>query len=441
MTSKFVLFFWILALLTVSSEMPGKSKCEEQRVVIKFLTASGKRPKECYRELEAVFGADAMSVAQVGVWHRRFRGGDMSVKDKVRSGRPASVNTPGNRDKNRTALNQDRRKSVRQLQQDTQVNRGTIHRIIKKDFTMTKVAPKFVPRVLTQEMKQSRMTMCQQNLDLFREDPALLSKVVTGDESYFSLFDMEPKCDSMQWKTSEEPRPTKALRSRSERKAMLTLFFDESGAVLSEFKPPGLRVTAENYVELLKTLKERIRKKRPQLWARSDPQDAASDRTFYLHHDNASPHTATDTLAFIGESGIRMLAHPPYSPDLAPCDFFLFPYLKRKLRGQRFANLDEMQKAVQQMICKTPKQVFQNAILQLPIRWKKCLLASGEYFEGRHWVVTCSWRSSLTQKKGKTKNRQLLHQTLTLVTRTERTDRHLLLVSAFCMDFFQFRNA
>ena len=208
--------------------------------------------------------------------------------------------------------------------------------------------------------------------------------MVTGDASYFSVFDIETKLASMQWKTADEPRPSKALRSRSEWKTMLTCFFDEQGSILNEFRKPGDPVTAETYCALLKVLKERIRKKRPMLWAQTDPDDSTSDHTFYLHHDNASPHTAVPTLALIGESGIRMLAHPPYSPDLAPCDFFLFPFLKKKLRGIRFRTIQDLQNAVIKLLRDTPKKVFQDAMLQLPIRWHKCVLTGGDYFEGKH---------------------------------------------------------
>ncbi len=214
---------------------------------------------------------------------------------------------------------------MRILSAKTGVNRSTVHKIIKKGFSMTKVAPKFVPQVLTPEMRRTRVDFCQQNLDLFAQDPALLSKVVTGDESYFALFDIETKVESMQWKTAQEPRPQKALRSRSEKKSMLTCFFDENGWILAEFKEPGTTVTAETYVELLKRLKERLRRKRPQLWARRT-EDPHSSRILYLHHDNASPHTAVPTLALLGELDIEMIAHLPYSPDLAPCDFFCSPF-------------------------------------------------------------------------------------------------------------------
>ncbi len=227
----------LLLLLTTfaSSNMHGMKKREEQRAVLKFLTASGKWPTECFNELQAVYSADAMSKSQVGVWHRHFRGGDISLKDKPRPGRLVSVNTAANQQALCTALDADRRSSVRILSDDLGINRTTAHKIIKKTFGMSKVAPKFVPCVLTDEMKRSRLQMAQQNLDRFAQDPSLLSKVVTGDESYFSLFDLETKLESMQWKTKDEPRPKKALHNCSEKKTMLTCFFDESGVILAEF--------------------------------------------------------------------------------------------------------------------------------------------------------------------------------------------------------------
>lgn len=99
---------------------------------------------------------------------------------------------------------------------------------------------------MTPELKQTHVDFCNQNLQLFREDPALLSKVVTGDESYFSVFEFETKQATMQWKTMQEPHPKKALRNRSETKSMITCFFDENGSILAEFRAPGDMVTSEN---------------------------------------------------------------------------------------------------------------------------------------------------------------------------------------------------
>ncbi len=84
---------------------------------------------------------------------------------------------------------------------------------------------------------------------------------------------------------------------------------------------------------------------------------------------------------------MNLLAHPPYSPDLAPCDYFLFPRIKKELGGIRHANLQEMKAAVMRVMRKIPPEDFTSALMSLPIRWMKCVSANGEYFEGCHLPV------------------------------------------------------
>ncbi len=96
-----------------------------------------------------------------------------------------------------------------------------------------------------------------------------------------------------------------------------------------------------------------------------------------MHHDNASSHTSTPTLALLGEQNINLLAHPPYSPDLAPCDYFLFPRIKKELGGVRHANLDAMKTAVLKVVRKIPHQDFATALMSLPICWMKCVSVGG----------------------------------------------------------------
>ena len=103
-----------------------------------------------------------------------------------------------------------------------------------------------------------------------------------------------------------------------------------------------------------------------------------------LHHDNATPHTAVPTLALLGESGINMVTHPPYSPDLAPCDFAIFPHLKKQLHRIKFRNIEEVQNRVRLLCRQTDPEVFYNAIRGMALRWKKCVAADGNYFEGQN---------------------------------------------------------
>ncbi|GFV08472.1 histone-lysine N-methyltransferase SETMAR [Trichonephila clavipes] len=57
-----------------------------------------------------------------------------------------------------------------------------------------------------------------------------------------------------------------------------------------------------------------------------------------LHYDNARPHIARCILHVSQQNSVEILPHPPYSPDLTPSDFWLFPQLKKQLRGKRFAS-------------------------------------------------------------------------------------------------------
>ena len=72
--------------------------------------------------------------------------------------------------------------------------------------------------------------------------------------------------------------------------------------------------------------------------------------TMLFHHDNAPSHRASTTQETIDRRSIEVLGHPPYSPDLAPCDFFLFPTLKKILRGRHFDDVADLQRAVQSAI-------------------------------------------------------------------------------------------
>ena len=74
--------------------------------------------------------------------------------------------------------------------------------------------------------------------------------------------------------------------------------------------------------------------------------------------------------------------HPPYSPDLAPCDFFLFPKMKLQLKGRRFDGLEDIQRESQNVLGKLREQDFQHAFHQWQRRWVRCVAAQGDYFEG-----------------------------------------------------------
>jgi len=100
-----------------------------------------------------------------------------------------------------------------------------------------------------------------------------------------------------------------------------------------------------------------------------------------LHDDNASSHRALVTREFLAHNNVIALPQPPYSPDLAPCDFFLFPKMKLQLKGRRF-DTEEIQRESQNVLGRLREQDFQHAFQQWQRRWDRCLDAQGDYFEG-----------------------------------------------------------
>ncbi len=128
---------------------------------------------------------------------------------------------------------------------------------------------------------------------------------------------------------------------------MATVFWDTEGVLLVEYMPKKSTITGVSYAETLANLRTAIREKRRGKLARG----------VLLLHDNAPVHTSRVAKAAVNKNGFVELSHPPYSPDLAPSDFYLFPNLKKSLRGRRFANDEAPKDAVQQFF-ETRDKIF-----------------------------------------------------------------------------------
>ncbi|UYV79096.1 hypothetical protein LAZ67_17001118 [Cordylochernes scorpioides] len=203
-----------------------------------------------------------------------------------------------------------------------------------------------VPKDLTFDQKNARKETASLNLEATTDDPELLKRVITGDETWINGFDSETTQQASEWRFKNEPRPKKARKAPSKAKVMLTVFFDYQGIVHHKFQQQGSTITADSYLGILRRLREAIRQKRPVLWR---------SKSWILHHDNAPAHTALKISKFL-----QLVRRP----DLAPCDFFLFGKLKKKLKGRKFQSIEEIKvesKKAMKAIPKTDYQSFHGA--------------------------------------------------------------------------------
>ncbi|CAD6197225.1 unnamed protein product [Caenorhabditis auriculariae] len=100
----------------------------------------------------------------------------------------------------------------------------------------------------------------------------------------------------------------------------------------------------------------------------------------YFQHDNARPHIARSTKAKLETYGWHVLPHPPYSPDLAPSNHYLFSELQRALAGQKFDNEKQVRPWLTNWFKAQPATFWRQGIYTLPRQWQQTIDAHGEYF-------------------------------------------------------------
>ena len=291
-----------------------------------------------------------MSRSRTFEWFGRFKNGRTSTANDDRSGRPSTATIP-------SKVEQVRAVSTRivvvpyAISVQVGIGYGSCQRILTEQLNTHRIAAKFVPRVLTQDQKDSRVAICQELKETVINDPTLLLNIITGDESIVCAYHLETKLQSSQWKRPGSKRPKKAHKQKSKLKTMMSCFFDQEGIVHWEFVPPGMTVNAHFYCAVLRRLHENVRRKRPQKW---------QNQNLIIHHDNAPAHRSFKVLQFLAKNYMTVIPHPPYSPDLAPCDFFLFPKLKLRMKGRRFDTIQEIQEESQWLLDTFPKRDLQG---------------------------------------------------------------------------------
>ncbi|UYV70186.1 hypothetical protein LAZ67_7002112 [Cordylochernes scorpioides] len=332
----------------------------DQRTCIKFCVKNEIKCADAFRMLTVAYGEATLDRSNIYRWYEMFSEGQEDVNDEERAGRPSTSTTDEKINQVEKMILANRRITVREVAEELNISIGSCHSIFINDLGMRRVAAKFVPKLLNCDQKQHRMNIANEMLDSVRDDPNLLQRVITGDEAWVYGYDVETKTQSSQWKLLHEPRPKKVCQVRSNVKVLLTVFFDCRGVVHHEFLPQGRTVNKEYYLQVICNLREAICQKRPDLW---------KNKNWLLHHDNAPAHTSLLVRDFLAKNNTLMMPQPPYSPDLAPCDFFLFPKLKRPMKGRRYAMLDEIKTASKEEL----KKILKNDRLKCFEDWKKPL--------------------------------------------------------------------
>jgi len=175
----------------------------------------------------------------------------------------------------------------------------------------------------------------------------------------------------MEWRHSGAPRPKKFRVQKIRWKSSHLDFWDQDGILLIDYLPKGQTINAEYYLSLLVQLKGILKEKRR----------GRVTKGVLLLHDNAPAHRALATQKKLAYLVFQCLDHPPYSPDLAPSDYHLFPGLKKQLKGHHFSSDAEVIAAAETWLDGQPSEMFLSGLQKLVQRTKKCIELRGEYVE------------------------------------------------------------
>ena len=250
--------------------------------------------------------------------------------------------------------------------------------VLKKHLKDRKISARWVPHLLTDEQKRQWVKVAKKLLQMFpKYDKKQFANVVTGDETWVHYFEPVRKVSNKIWATKHSKRPIITKCSLSTKKVLYAIFSGEGVAIKVPVKK-GKSITGKYYKDVvLKKLKKYYQKRRP----------ATGFKHVCLLHDNAPAHTSAIVMAFLKKEKVTVLPHPRYSPDHAPCDFFLFPKLKAFLAGRKYQSRQALGSAIHQYLITVPKSAYRDAFKKWIHRLKLCISSHREYFEGMKWVL------------------------------------------------------
>ena len=300
-------------------------KSLNRRYIVRFEHSSGFPPTEIHADLQKVYGNGALKYATVCKWVRHFNDGRELIENDPWMGRPVSILMEKNVATVKTLIEEDAHYTVQEMEELSGIHSSSVLKILHERLGLRKI---WVPHLLTDKQKQSLVKLASQVTEKYNKcDPCRLEEIVTGDETWIYHFQPDSKGNNKVWVASEGDRLVIARHCKTSNHMLYAIFFDWKGPVLQIPVPKGSSVTGKFYREsVLTQLVDLYQKRRP----------CTSVCGIRLLHDNVPAHKSATIQEDLKESGLHVLDYPPYSPDLSPCDFWLFPRLKEMLAWHRF---------------------------------------------------------------------------------------------------------
>ncbi|KFD53334.1 hypothetical protein M514_05815 [Trichuris suis] len=268
---------------------------------------------------------------------KAFQGGQRGHRRRPESGKTSKTTSEGTAALVRNLVEGDRRITIRRIPRTAGISLHSALGILHETLGLRKLSARWAPKALREEQLVRRVKLSRELITKIEaNETGFFDRIDTGNETWIYQYDLEIKIQSKQRLPRGSAGPVKFKAERSAGKVMATIFWNSDGVILTDFLERERTVTASSYKAVLRKLKIALaRKRRGKLHF-----------GVLFHHDNAPAHSSRTVRTVLREFRWEVIPHPPYSPDLAPSDFFLFPKLKEHLKGTLFESMDDAKRAV-----------------------------------------------------------------------------------------------
>ncbi|KAA6403661.1 MAG: putative Mariner Mos1 transposase [Streblomastix strix] len=322
-----------------------------------------------FHDLREIYGTISPECVTIRKWRAEFNKNKTLVVHPEHPGRPKITGLGPEVTK---VIQDNPYISLRRLADTFHHDKKTIRRIIDEETEYIRVCLRFVPHILNNSNKIQRMDYAKDMKKQIKQfEKSDFRNIVTGDETWIYLRNY---ASFVFRRRGEEPleKPRQAI---GDEKRMFTVFFSGEGIQFIHMLPKMQTMDSEIFIkEIIQPLDEQYQQQRSK-----------DDRNVWIHFDNARVHTSKKTQTCNSRSIFTQLKHPAYSPDISPCDFFLFGVLKQELKGKLFRNEDEAEQAVTRILNEIHPSEIQRAFRNWIYRLDYIIAHDGNYYNKSKW--------------------------------------------------------
>ncbi len=337
-------------------------RSKDEKVQIIFMYAKYENISEVIRQWNTKFSSEAPSRKTISNIVQRFQETG-SVEDLERTGRPLTGTSLENLESVKQTVTQSPKKSIRRGSAETGISRSSYHRSLQK-LDLKAFRPQFVVELSDDDFDR-RMEFCERMLALVHKDPSLLLKILWTDEADFKLNGHINRHNSSYW-AEENPHEQIPIK-HSPQGVMVWCGIWSEGLIGPFFFDEN--VNGQSYLRMLTEF----------LWPK------IKEKHIHFQQDGAPAHYANTVRSWLDENfpeqwlGRRgPIEWPPRSPDLSPCDFFLWGHLKHIVYGSKPSTVPALRDRIQTACSQVTAEMCLNVCKSVPGRWEDCVQLSGK---------------------------------------------------------------